>query len=160
VPLIAANDVPSGPYRRLLVPVDLEDASHRAAQALRALDFASEAEVTLLHVYDAEAREMLGRAMVSSDEREEYLTERAAAAKEELRSFAASVGLENAALRVEESRGPMTAEIERVAGECGTDLIVLARSDKGVIGRSILGSVTEDLLGSGKLDVFVVSLPQ
>lgn len=156
IPLICANGVPTGPYRRLLMPVDLEDASRRAAQAIPALDFARGTELALLHIYDAEAREMLGRAMATRDEKSEYLSERAAAAKEDLRNFAASVGLEHAAQLVEESRGPMAAAIEQFAAADGTDLIVVSRSDKGLIGRSILGSVTEDLLRSGKLDVLVI----
>ena len=156
IPLIAANGVPSGPYRRLLLPVDLEEASRRAARALGTLEFAGSAEIALLHVYDPEAREMLGRAMVTHDEKREYLSERAAAAKEDLRKFAASVGLEHATQLVEESGGPMAADIEQFASEDGADLIVVSRSDKGLIGRSILGSVTEDLLRSGKLDVLVI----
>src|SRR5690606_35203489 len=102
IPLICANGVPTGPYRRLLMPIDLEDASRRTAQAIPALDFARGTELALLHIYDAEAREMLGRTMATRDQKSEYLSERAAAAKEDLRNFAASVGLEHAAQLVEE----------------------------------------------------------
>lgn len=80
VPLLAANAVPSGPYRRLLLPVDLERGSRRAAAAAAGLGMKG-AEVTLLHVYDAEAREMLGRAMATSGEKAEYLSDRKAQAQ-------------------------------------------------------------------------------
>ena len=160
IPLICANGVPAGPYRRLLLPVDLEDASRRAVQALRTVDFPGEAEIALLHVYDAEAREMLGRAGVTGKERKDYLAECVAAAKKDLRDFAASEGLEHATQLVTESRGPMAADIEQFAADDGTDLIIVSRSHKGAVGRSILGSVTEDLVRSAKLDVLVVPEPR
>lgn len=155
-PVIAANALPSGPYRRLLLPVDLGDASRQMAHAVRNLDLAEDAEIVLLHIYDPEAREMLGRAMASRETKRDYLAERASMAKKDLEDFAATVGLNRATQLVKESRGPMAADIGQFAVEDGTDLIIVSRSGKGLIGRSILGSVTEDLLRSGRIDVLVV----
>lgn len=155
-PLIASNSIPSGPYRRLLLPVDLGDASRQAVKALPKLEFGKNAEIVLLHIYEPEARAMLGRAMVSQEMKGDYMSERAALAEKELKDFAASVGLKRATQLVTESRGSMVDDIERFAAADGTNLIVVSRSNKGLIGRSILGSVTEDLLRSGKLDILVV----
>lgn len=155
-PLLAANGVPVSPYRRLLLPTDFEEASRRTAMAVRSLPIAEAAELSLVHVYDAEAREMLGRAMAAPDERSTYLAERAARARQDLQGFAASAGMEDATLTIEESRGSFSAGIERVAREDGTDLIVLPRSNKGPIEKGIVGSVTENLLRSGELDILVM----
>lgn len=159
-PLICANGVPAGPYRRILLPVDLGDAARRAAQALGTVQLGEDAEIALLHVYDAEAREMLGRSGATAEQRREYFDECARAAKQALRAFAASEGLEHTAQFVTESRGPVAADIEGFAADDGSDLIVVSRSGKGVIGRAILGSVTEDLVRSGKMDVLAVPEPQ
>lgn len=155
-PLICANGIPAGPYRRLLLPVDLEAASRRAVRALRRLDFGKQAEIALLHVYDAGAREMLGRAGVTADQRRDYLDDCYRAASDGLRAFAALEGLEHAAQFVIESCGPMAADIEEFAADDGSDLLVVSRSDEGALGRAILGSVTEDLIRSGKMDVLVI----
>lgn len=155
IPVIAANTLASGPYRRLLLPVDLEDASHRATEALRGLALAEVAEIVLLHTYDPEAREMLGRAMVSQESKRDYLSERADMASKELEDFAVTSGLDGAAQFVREAQGPLAAGIERFALEDGTNLIIVSRSQKGPIARCVLGSVTEDLLRAGKFDVLV-----
>lgn len=155
IPVIAANTLPSGSYRRLLLPVDLGDASRRAAEALRALELAEDAETVLLHTYDPEAREMLGRAMASQETKRDYLSERADMASKELKDFAASNGLDGATQFVREAQGPLAADIERFALDDGADLIIVSRSHKGLIGRCILGSVTEDLLRAGRCDVLV-----
>lgn len=155
-PVIAANAPPSGPYRRVLLPIDFGDASRQAADTLRKLEFTDDKDIVFLNIYDPEAREMLGRAMVTQEAKRDYLSERAMMAKDELKDFAASVGFEHATLFVQETRGPMARDIEQFALEDGTDLIIVSRSHKGLIGRSILGSVTEDLLRAGKLDVLVV----
>lgn len=154
VPLIVANAVPSGPYRRLLLPVDLEQGSRRAVGAAASLGMKA-AEVTLLHVYDAEAREMLGRAMATSGEKLDYLSERRAQARQDLREFAASAGIDGA-LRVRESTGSVSTDIERAGTETAADLIVVARSNKGTIERGIVGSVTESLLRAVDLDILIV----
>lgn len=155
VPLLVSNKDPEGPYRRMLIPVNLDDGSRKVIEALTALGLTGGARITLLHVYDAAASAMLGRAMVPGDDRTAYLSECASTAQENLREFAASVGLERAALRTEEGTG-LTAEIiERFAEEERTDLVVLARSQKGAIAKTILGSVTHDVLRAGKRDVMV-----
>lgn len=156
VPLICANCVPSAPYRRLLLPVDFEEPSQSAVQLARSLGLADEAEIVLLHLYVAEARDMLGRSMTPAEERSAYLARRAAATRGQLRGFAASLAMERATQLAEELRGPVGAEIERIAAEEGADLVVLPRSRKGGIARTILGSATEDLLRSGKFDLFVL----
>src|SRR5690606_24649230 len=112
--------------------------------------------VTLLHVYDAEAREMLSRAMVPGDQRREYLHGRAAEAKKALGEFATSVGLEFAALRVEQAGEPVSDAVQRIATEAEADLIIVPRSNEGAIDEGVVGSVTAWLLLSGECDVLMV----
>ena len=156
IPVIAANTPPSGHYRRVLLPTDLENAFKDAAHFVQSLHLAKNAEIVLMHIYDPEAREMLSRAMVGQDLKRKYLSERARSAENELKAFADKFGLNRAARRVLEARGSESSNIEDFALEDATDLIILPRSQKGVIARSILGSVTADLIRSAKFDVLIV----
>ena len=155
IPVIAANTPPSGHYRRVLVPIDLDHAFKDAAHTFQTLNLADNAEIVLMHVYDPEAREMLSRAMVRQDLKRKYLAERARSADNELKAFADKFGLGRATRRVLEARGSDSSNIEEFALEDATDLIILPRSQKGVVARSILGSVTSDLIRSARIDVLI-----
>ncbi len=159
VPVLAANGVPSGDYGRALVPVCLDDVSRHTVAAVRDLDLLGTAEVTLLHVFDPEAREMMSRAMMLADERQQYLDDCAAGARAELKAFAQASAMPDARLLVEETSGLVAADIDRVASRFAADLIVLSASDKSVVAKTLLGSVTADLLRPGKFDVLVVPRP-
>lgn len=156
VPVIAAAAVPAGPYRHLLLPTDFGEASRRAAEAVRQLPFAHSSKASFVHVYDPEAREMLGRAMVPSEDRRQYLLECAERAATELAAFVRSLNWEATGEIVRASGGSIPSEIEKAAAEVDADLILLARSNKGVIAEAVLGSVTKSLLGAGEFDVLVV----
>lgn len=155
-PLIAANAVPAGEYRRVLIPTDFEEPSRRAARLARSLPFLGQAEPVLLHLFDAEAREMLGRSMVRGTEREEYDREMAEEARAQLASFARDVGLEHSRCIVRAASGSIAADIDRAAAEEAADLILLSRSNKGPVAEALIGSVTEGVLRESKRDVLIV----
>lgn len=159
VPVLAANGVPSAAYGDILFPVAFDENSRNTLDAARALGIAGTAGLTLLHVFDPEAREMMSRAMMLADERREYIAACAAEAEADLREFARSCGMNEARLLVEETSGLMAADVGRVASRFGHDLIVLSASEKNLIAKTLLGSVTADLLRSGESDILVVPVP-
>lgn len=159
VPLIVAKADPWTAYQQILVPVELAEISQVALRDLRALDLTQGATISLLHVYDPEAREMLGRSMIQAPERRRYLDECAATANAELREFARSAAMDEALLIVEEVGGPVSATVARVAAETSADLIVVSPNRKGFFGRQLLGSTTENLLRTSRVDLLVLSEP-
>lgn len=156
VSVLAANGVPAAPYRKVLLPVDMEDGSKHTVETLHKLGIAGNARIVLLHIYDAEAREMMSQALVPGDSRRDYLKERAEEAYSDLRAFANSTGLENAALLVEEALHPATMVVERVAEEEQADLLVVSRSAKSAAEKGFLGSLTGNLMRNGKSDLLIV----
>lgn len=156
VPLIVAKGNLWADYERILVPVELAEISQETLRGLRGLDWAGDAALTLLHVYDPDAREILGRSLVPVPERKRYLADCDAAAKEALRAFAAAEGMEGSRLMVEMANGPVSATVARVAAEDRSDLIVVSPNRKGFFGRQLLGSTTENLLRASAADLLVV----
>lgn len=156
IPLIAATAVPSGPYRHLLLPTDLGSGARRAAEAVRQLSFREPPTFTFAHIYDPAALQMLNRALVPSADREDYLTECADRARSELAEFVRSLEWEGAGEMVRASGGSVAGEIVRAAADADADLVVLSRSNKGMLEEVILGRVTKEVLRSGEIDVLIV----
>ena len=155
IPLIVANSAPV-PYRRVLFPTDLNTNSRRALKAVRALPFVEESEWVLLHIYDAEARQMLHRTMAIPDEQESYLEAVASHAQNELAKFANNARCPNVRCVASESSGSIASDIVDFASEDEADLIVLSRSGKGIVAQTVVGSVTDAVLRKSRRDLLIV----
>lgn len=155
-PLIVVNGNPVEPWRRCLVPVDFGPAARRAADAVSNIPFLSKSLVVFAHIYDAEAREMMGRAFVQGTEREDYLREEAHAAQAKLRNFVDELCRGEAKLVVRENGGSVARRLDDISRDEGTDLIIVSSSNKGLVEQAIIGSVTEDLLRHGTTDIMVI----
>jgi nucleotide-binding universal stress UspA family protein len=98
----------------------------------------------------------MGRSLIAAPDRKRYLDQCAVSAKEALREFAQSAGMQEASLLVEERTGPVAATVARVAADEATDLVILSSSSKGFFGRQLLGSTTENLLRSAIVDLLIL----
>ena len=154
-PLLVANSAPT-PYRRVLFPTDLTKNSRRALKVVRALPFVEDSEWVFLHLYDAEARQMLGRTMAMPDEQEDYLEAVASRAQTELANYAEDTRCPNVRGVARESSGSIASDIVQFAAEEEADLIVLARSGKGIVAETVVGSVTDAVLRKSKRDLLIV----
>jgi universal stress protein E len=155
VPLIVTNAVPAQPYRRYLLPIDFEAAARETVNVALRLPFVRESDIVFVHVYDAEAREMLGRALVSGNEREDYLRRAGEAARSKLTEFVHELGCRQARTVVRELGGSTASDIVRVGHEEDADLVIVAPSNKGMLEEAIVGSVTENLLRT-EHDIMIV----
>lgn len=156
VPLIVVNAVPAEPWRRYLFPVDFGAAARRAADVISNLSFVPETGIVIAHVYDAEAREMLGRALVRGTDREDYLRGEARKAHAGLLEFVRELGFDRSKLVVREASGSVGGSVAEVARHENIDLIILSSSNKGVVEEAMVGSVTEALLQEGAHDIMIV----
>jgi universal stress protein A len=142
----------TGPYRRILLVVDLSEDSRVIGARARAVAAACGAEVRLLHVVEYVPVEPLGETLLPTVEIEEELVRRAG---ERLRELAAGLGLGAADCRVE--AGNIKTEIVRVATEVEADLVVLGGRERH--GLSILVNLTEDtVLHAAPCDVLAVRI--
>jgi universal stress protein A len=139
-------------YKKILVLLDLSDASAQVAAAGRDLAACSNAALVVLHVVDFVPVEPMGESMMPTGQIEEDLIGRA---RVKLKELAARAGLSQAAIRVE--AGNTKAEILRVAEEESADLIVLGSRERH--GLAILVNFTEDtILHAAHCDVLAVRL--
>jgi universal stress protein A len=139
-------------YQKLLVVLDLSDGSEQVAVAARDLAALSKAGMVALHVVEFVPIEPMGESLMPTLEIEDELIERA---RGQLHALAARLALGAAALRVES--GNIKAEILRVAGEEGADLIVLGSRERH--GLAILVNFTEDaVLHAAHCDLLAVRL--
>jgi universal stress protein A len=137
-------------YRKILVLLDLSDASEQIAVAGRDMAARSTAALILLHVVEYVPTEPMGETLMPSVQIEQDLAQRARAKLDEL---SARLGLTRTSIRVE--AGNKKTEILRVAKEEAVDLIVLGSRIRHGLG--ILVNFTEDtVLHAANCDVLAV----
>ena len=139
-------------YKKILVLLDLTDASDRIAIAGRDMAAYSNAAIVMLHVVEFVPAEPMGETLMPTVQIEDELMNRSRAKLEE---FIARLGLTNTTGRVE--AGNTKSEILRVAEEEKVDLIVLGSRERH--GLAILVNFTEDtVLHAAHCDVLAVRL--
>jgi universal stress protein A len=138
-------------YKKILVLLDLSDASEQIAAAGRDMAAHSNASMVLLHVVEFVPAEPMGETLMPTVQVEEDLARRAQAKLSEL---ASRLSLK-ATVRVE--AGNKKTEILRVAKEEAADLIVLGSRIRHGLG--ILVNFTEDtVLHAAHCDVLAIRL--
>ena len=139
-------------YEKILVLLDLSDASEQVAVAGRDMAAHSNAALVILHVVEFVPTEPMGETLMPTVQIEEDLVQRSRA---KLNEMSARLGLSQATTRVEV--GNKKTEILRVAKEESVDLIVLGSRVRHGLG--ILVNFTEDtVLHAARCDVLAIRL--
>lgn len=136
------------PVRRILIAVDVSEASRGGLRFLSILDLVRDTQVSLLHVLPAPAgpgRRRTARASAEGQFDEDRRKLRADA--DAMLADAAAI-LADAGCHVERlvSEGDAAREIVRTARNCDVDLVVLGARGLRTLGRLLLGSVSETVL--------------
>jgi universal stress protein A len=139
-------------YKKILVLLDLTDASDQIVAAGRDMAAHSNAAMVMLHVVEFVPSEPMGETLMPTVQIEEDLEQRA---KLKLNELSARLGLSRVTIRVE--AGNKKTEILRVAKEEAVDLIVLGSRVRHGLG--ILVNFTEDtVLHAAHCDVLAIRL--
>ncbi|HWG00167.1 MAG TPA: universal stress protein [Steroidobacteraceae bacterium] len=142
--------MPTYPYRRILLVVDLTEDSLQIGKRARDIAAAVGAELELLHVVEFMPVEPMGETLMPAVRIEDELLARA---RQRLTALAEELGVAGAPHRVES--GNVKAEVVRVARERQIDLIVISSRERH--GLSILVNFTEDtVLHAAPCDVLAV----
>jgi universal stress protein A len=143
-----------GPYRRILLVVDLGDQSEQIGARARDLAAQFGAELAVLHVVEYVPVEPMGETLLPAVQIEEELVQRAT---QRLAELAAKLGIDRA--RTQVTAGNVKAEIVRAAQEMKADLIVLGSRERR--GPSILVNLVEDtVLHAAPCDILAVRIRQ
>jgi universal stress protein A len=137
-------------YKKVLIPLDLSEASDQVAVAARDLAAYSNAALVILHVVEFVPVSPLGDPLMPTIQVEDDLVK---LAKQKLAGLIARLSLAQASCRVEP--GITKAQILRVAAEEKVDLIVMGSRERH--GMAILVNFTEDtVLHGAPCDVLAI----
>lgn len=155
-PVLMVNGTPTGAYRSVLVAVDMSPSSSAALRVVDAFRLREAARVTVLHVFDPPALRFLRRASLPEDAIEDHIDEARERAERELRTFLSRESFETAAVILHPSLRTVPGEIREAAKECAADLMVLGSRGRSDLTRTLLGSVSEEILRTAERDILAV----
>jgi nucleotide-binding universal stress UspA family protein len=155
-PVLVVRRAVEGPYARILAPVDLTRTCTQALRPAQSLGLVGEAEVTVVHAFEALAKTKLSAIGVADRYIDGYVENWRAWCARELDDVldANSLTGRNWARLVEE--GNPREVIHRTAILTSSDLLLIGTHECRGIGRILRGSVTEDLLFAPGPDLLVV----
>lgn len=152
-PVLAVRQVPRGPYRSVLAPVDFSAGSRHQLALARTL--APSARLTLLHVFQVPFEGNLRLAGVAEDS---ILSHRAAArveAEVRLRELAEAAGLDAENHRAVVVHGDAAPQILEQIEEQDVDLVVMGKQGMAMTEELLLGSVAKHVLSEAPCDVLI-----
>ena len=157
IPVLLANGVPAGPYRKVLIATDLSNYAYVAADTAKQLGLLATVDMIALHVMDPVESGPVTRAAMTLKEADDQVAKLIQRLTDELAAFARKLGIV-AGLRVvspSEESTPMA--INNYAKETKADLIVVGTRARSGFEKWLLGSVAEGVLGHAEVDVLAVS---
>lgn len=152
-PVLVVKQPPAGPYRQLLVLLDLSEASEAALRV--ALQLAPDAAVRLLHAFEVPYEGQLRLAGVSAGEIEAIRAEARRQSTDGIDAVLARTG-ERQRITASVEAGDVRIELRRALEDLRPDLVVAAKHSRSAVSDLFLGSVTRVVLAEAHCDVLVV----
>jgi nucleotide-binding universal stress UspA family protein len=150
-PLLVVKPAPRDAYRTVLVPVDFSPVSLRAIELARRI--APQAEIILLHVYEAPFESSVRFAHIDHDTLTHYRNVIRKDAVTQLAALSQAAGMPDARqIVVHGDPGWRIAEQEQ---ELECDLIVVGKQGTSALEELLVGSVTKHVLNESQCDVLV-----
>ncbi|MFJ4256057.1 MULTISPECIES: universal stress protein [Pseudomonas] len=150
-PLLVVKPAPRDAYRTVLVPVDFSPVSLRAIELARRI--APQAEIILLHVYEAPFESSVRFAHIDHDTLTHYRNVIRKDAVAQLAALSKAAGMPDARqIVVHGDPGWRIAEQEQ---ELECDLIVVGKQGTSALEELLVGSVTKHVLNESQCDVLV-----
>lgn len=158
VPVLLAHQLPAGPPRHILLPVEESALIDTALDWGKRLVDVFQAEAVGLYVVSST---LLGRMrLISSSNRgAELETKLLDDANHWLEERLANAGLPKEATAAQVVIGDPAAEITAAAIRLGSDLIVLPTRGAGGVGHALIGSVARSVLRASPCPILIVNQP-
>ncbi len=153
-PILVVKQPPHEPYRRILIPVDFSAAAVVAVRLARSL--APDAELILLHAYEAPFEGKLNYAGVDEEVVRRYRNAAREAAVARMHQLADAAGLSPGDYRSLIVHGDASQQTIVQEQEQDCDLIVIGKHGRDATEELLLGSVTKHVLNEAQSDVLVV----
>lgn len=155
-PVLMANGVPAGSYRRSLVASDLSANSETMIRNVGSLGLLERMNVSLLHAFSAPGIALMNRASLSDDEKQSYIAGERDRAAREVASFFDRTKVDELTTILKPNTANIAETICETAREVSADLIVVGTCSRSAIGRALMGSVTAGVLRNSDRDVLTI----
>ena len=146
LPVLLVHDEPRGPYRSAVVGIDFSPLSQAAIQA--AVLIAPEATLHLVHAYQGD----VDQAHLAEQRLKSFI----AAEKQVFERAAVQAGLPQISVRSVAEEGDPREALKVQTERRSADLLVLGTRGRTGLKRTLLGSVTTDLINERLCDVLVI----
>lgn len=153
-PVLVVEKRPTGPYQRVLVPVDFSRGSMTSLRLARTL--APQAHLVLLHVFEVPFEGKMQMAGVDDNVIHQYRIEARERASQQLRHMLEDLGLTDTPHSQIVAQGDAARQVVALAHQHSCDLIVMGKHGTHVTEELLLGSVTRRVLAESDCDVLVV----
>jgi universal stress protein E len=155
-PVLMVNNEAQRKYEKVVVPVDMSDASANAMRVALSTGLINAEPATLLHAFSALAEGKMS--YIGSDQAsiDSYVASERHRVRDELAAFLITNDLNRGrwSLRVEE--GGTMEIISRAVSEMRADLLVMGTHGRSGLLKVLIGSVTEEALRSLNVDILAV----
>jgi nucleotide-binding universal stress UspA family protein len=155
-PVLIASAVPASFYRHVLIATDLSDSSREALHAVVALGLNKQAEVSVVHVFDAFGSGLMTRASLNEDQVKYYVETERDRAAQDLAGFLQDMPIQPMYRLLKLNESSPASAICLAAKEIAADLIVVGTHGRTGITKFLLGSVAENVLRTSACDVLAV----
>lgn len=155
-PVLMVNAYPNSAYRRVLLAVDLCEASARAARAAKVFGLLDSADVSIVHAFRPYAKALLGRAGANQDVITEHVVHTAVEVASELAAFLSRERLNDDRYKIILEEGDPFGTIKDSVERQNPDLLVIGTRAHTGLKRLLLGSVADELLRQVECDVLAV----
>jgi nucleotide-binding universal stress UspA family protein len=155
-PLLVVRDEPRASYRRVLLALDLSEASASAVRAAESLVLAPESDVQIVHAHEPPYEGMLDYAGVGIDAITRYATGCKREAVRAVRGLLRSESSNLARYDIAVEQGQPAPAILRAIERYQPDLIVMGTRGRGRLRRALLGSVANRVLHEMSCDALIV----
>lgn len=153
-PLLVVKRPCQGPYRRVLVAVDLSPVS--AAVLRTARQIAPGADIVLSHVYDLPYEGMLRIAGIDDESIHRYLEEARKQALQALNMLATEAGLGPGDHTLRVAHGDAARQLLAQEHDTVCDLVAIGKHGRHAMEELLIGSVATHMLGESRGDVLLV----
>jgi universal stress protein E len=155
-PVLMVNQDPAGPYRRVMVAVDMSDPSANALRTAKGLGLLDGVSFSILHAFDSVTSGMMVYAKAERERVDEYAAREAAEARRKLTAFVAGLGLEGVSHDIRVEEGPAFDAIRTAVDRDRPDLLVIGTRGLTGVKRVLLGSVADAVLRTLECDILAV----
>ena len=155
-PVLMVNAEPKGPYRRVVVAVDMSEASANALGSAKSLGLFDSAQVSLVHAFEPFAKGLLIYANIEREKIEAHVAQETTQTRRQLLDFVTNLQLGELNYDLCLEDGPTFRAIRDFVDKKQPELLVIGTRGLTGVQRILLGSVADALLRGLECDILAV----